>query len=120
MAVLKQKVLLDDVNRAIEKAGTEQDRKIQIDEITKERSGYAEKVRSLSDQNRRTLRELNEEILPRLNLITSKIRQMENSKNVKLEVRISIQFFSTIIFYVKCIHAGYSYFVQNLTTYIKV
>lgn len=92
-AILKQRAIVDDVKRAAAIAGSEKDRKTQIDEIMKERSTYADKVRSLSDLNRRTVRQLSEEINPRLNSITNKIKQLENSKNIKLEVRICVTCF---------------------------
>lgn len=87
-AIMKQRAFVEDVKRSAAIAGSETDKKAQIDEIMKERSTYAEKVRSLSDSNRKTIRQLSEEITPRLNNVTNKIKQLENSKNVKLEVRI--------------------------------
>lgn len=85
---MKQRAYVEDVKRSVAIAGNEKDKKTQIGEISKERSTYADRVRSLSDANRKAIRQLSEEINPRLNSITNKIKQLENSKNVKLEVRM--------------------------------
>ncbi|KAG4065304.1 hypothetical protein HA402_012746 [Bradysia odoriphaga] len=85
-ALVKQRALLEDVKRAVAVAGSEEDKKIQLEEIKKERIAHVEKIRSLTEGNRQVVYKLNEEINPRLRSIDNKIKQMENSKNVKLEL----------------------------------
>lgn len=92
-ATLKQRAYVEDVKRSVAIAGSESNKKTQIAEITKQRTIYSDKVRALSDQNRKTIRQLSEEITPRLKAIQSKIERLENSKNIKLEVRICVKHF---------------------------
>lgn len=101
-AHIKQRVLVEDVKRSVAIAGNEKDKQSQFDEIAKERTVYSDKIRLLSDLNRKTIRRLNDEIKPRLTSITNKIKQMENTKNVKLEVRILkfVRFCKIKIFFV--------------------
>lgn len=111
---MKQKVFIEDVKKSVAVAGSEQDKKTQIDAIAKERLTYTDKVRSLADLNRKTSRQLNEEIIPRLNSVTNKIKRFENSKNVKLEVRSCSNFFRKEI---SCFH--FSCFGLNSIKFIK-
>lgn len=85
-AIIKQRVLVEDVKKAAANAGNEKDKQNQLDPVIKERNACSNQVRLLNDENRQVLRQLNEEIKPNLNAINSKIAKMENSKNVKLEV----------------------------------
>lgn len=112
---MKQRALVEDVKRSVAVAGTEQDKKIQIDAIMQERKTYADKVRFLLDSNRKAIRQLNEEIKPRLNSINNKIAQLENSKNVKLEVRG----FKLILKKINLHSFSSSFFVQKTITCTK-
>lgn len=85
-ALIKQRALVEDVKRSAAIAGSEQDRKTQMEQIKNDRIALVEKVRGLSDENRKYLKLLNEENQPRLRSINNKIKEMENSKNVRLEV----------------------------------
>ncbi|KAJ6649475.1 Structural maintenance of chromosomes protein 5, partial [Pseudolycoriella hygida] len=85
-AILKQKVLIEDVKKSVEIAGKETNRKTQIDAIMTERSQFSEQIHKLADLNRATVRKLSDEINPHLNSVTNKIKLLENSKNIRLEL----------------------------------
>lgn len=88
--MIKQSALIEDVKRSVAIVGDEKAMKNRSDEIKKQTADHADRIRKLTESNRKTIRHLNEEIKPRLNMITNKIKLMESSKDIKLEVGIGV------------------------------
>lgn len=115
--LVKQRALVEDVKKAVEIAGSDSDRKLQLEQLKKKRTEYTEKIRSLSELNRSKIHELSEEITPSLNTITRKIKAMENSSAVKLEVGSFA--LPAFLFFLKKVNSVYSCSGQTSIKSIK-